>query len=100
MNWELFGLAAAAITASGFVPQIVKGYKTKHLKDLSYMMNALLLAGMSMWLVYGINKKDTAIIAANIVGVAFNLTLIIMKYYYGRNAAVADAAGKSRQPNL
>lgn len=86
MNWELFGLAAGAITVFGFVPQIVKGYRTKHLKDLSYLMNGLLGVGMGMWLIYGINKKDIAIIAANIVGVAFNITLILMKYYYSKTS--------------
>ncbi len=97
MNWQIFGLVAGVVTMAGFVPQIIKGYRTKHLKDLSYMMNALLLTGMAMWIAYGINRKDVAIVATNIVGVVFNITLIVMKYYYGRNAAVADAAGKSRQ---
>lgn len=84
MNWEIFGLAAGAITVSGFVPQIVKGYRTKHLRDLSYMMNGLLAFGMGMWLVYGLVKKDTAIIVANIAGITFNVMLILMKFYYGR----------------
>ncbi len=86
MNWELFGLAAGAITVFGFVPQIIQGYRTKHLKDLSYLMNGLLGIGMGMWLIYGINKKDIAIIAANIVGVLFNVTLILMKYYYSKTS--------------
>ncbi len=60
------GLIAGAITSFGFVPQIWKGYKTKHLKDTSYMMNFLLMTGFTMWLIYGINAKDTAIIAANV----------------------------------
>lgn len=92
MNWELFGLVAGIITVSGFVPQIVKGYRTKHLKDLSYMMNALLLLGMTMWFIYGINKRSVAIVATNLVGMAFNLTLLLMKYYYSKTAsAAADA---------
>lgn len=84
MNWELFGLAAGAITVSGFVPQIIQGYRTKHLRDLSYMMNGLLAFGMGMWLVYGLARKDAAIIVANIAGITFNVMLILMKLYYGR----------------
>lgn len=90
MNWELFGLAAGAITVSGFIPQIWKGYKTKHLKDMSYLMNALLTAGFAMWLTYGINRKDTAIIAANITGIAFNIILMAMKYHYGRTSEKSE----------
>ena len=85
MNWQLFGIAAGAITSLGFVPQIWKGYKTKHLKDMSYLMNAMLTTGFTMWLMYGINKKDVAIIAANIVGVILNITLMAMKYHYSKN---------------
>ncbi len=84
MNWDAFGLVAGTITMAGFIPQILKGYKTKHLKDLSYGMNGLLGIGMAMWLVYGINRKDIAIIAANIAGVIFNATLIAMKFHYSR----------------
>ena len=91
MNWQIFGLVAGAVTMAGFVPQIIQGYKTKHLKDLSYMMNGLLSIGMGMWLIYGISIKDVAIIAANIVGVAFNIMLMLMKYYYGKPKNNASA---------
>ncbi len=84
MNWELFGIIAGIITVSGYVPQIIKGYKTKHLTDLSYFLNILMGVGMVMWLVYGIHLKSIAIIFANILGVSLNLTLILMKYFYSR----------------
>ena len=86
MNWQLFGFVAGAVTCFGFVPQIWKGYTTKHLKDMSYLMNALLTAGFTIWLIYGINKKDVAIMAANVVSIFFNVTLIAMKYYYGKTS--------------
>lgn len=85
MNWQIWGLIAGAVTSFGFIPQIWKGYKTKHLNDMSYMMNALLTAGFTMWLIYGLNAKDIAIIAANIAGIIFNILLMVMKYYYGRH---------------
>ena len=93
MNWQLFGIVAGALTSFGFVPQIIRGWKTKHLNDLSYWMNGLLAFGMGMWLVYGINKRDVAIIAANIAGVTFNLTLMLMKFYYGKTS---EKAAKKR----
>ncbi len=90
MNWQLFGIAAAVITTSGFVPQIVKGYRTKHLKDLSYAMNSLLTIGFGMWLVYGIARDDMVIVAANITGIVLNLALIAMKFHYGRTYGEAE----------
>jgi len=32
MNWEIFGIMAGLITSSGFIPQIIKGYKTKKIR--------------------------------------------------------------------
>ncbi len=93
MNWQVWGLIAGAFTSFGFVPQIIKGYRTKHLKDMSYLMNALLTTGFCMWLAYGISQKDIAIIAANVAAIIFNLTLIAMKYYYSKTAS-AEQIGK------
>ncbi|HIG98703.1 TPA: hypothetical protein HA231_04745 [Candidatus Woesearchaeota archaeon] len=84
MNWELWGIVAGTVTSAGFVPQIIKGYRTKHLKDISYGMNILLLTGFSMWLAYGISQKSVSIISANVTGITFNLVLAAMKHHYGR----------------
>ncbi len=90
MNWEIIGFTAGILTTFGFVPQIWKGYKTKHLRDLSYLMNASLGLGMGLWLIYGISKKDVVIIAANIAGIALNIILIIMKYHYSKTTEKAE----------
>ena len=33
---ELFGLIAGAVTSMGFLPQLVRGYRTKKLEDVSW----------------------------------------------------------------
>ncbi|MBS3158757.1 SemiSWEET transporter [Candidatus Woesearchaeota archaeon] len=80
----ILGFIAAACTTFGYVPQIIKGYKTKHLKDVSLMMFVLLTFGMGLWLVYGIFRKDIVIIIANTVGVLFGAITLAMKQYYKR----------------
>lgn len=76
------GLLAGTITSSGFLPQIVRGYRTKKLDDVSYWMPLVLAIGMSLWLAYGLIINDFAIIATNIFGVACNVSLIGMKKRY------------------
>ena len=76
------GLLAGTITSSGFVPQIVRGYRTKKLDDVSYWMPLVLAIGMSIWLTYGLFINDIAIITTNIFGVACNVSLIGMKRIY------------------
>lgn len=76
------GLIAGTITSFGFIPQLVKGYRTKKLEDVSYFMPFVLAIGMLLWLIYGVFRVDFAIVAANIFGVSCNVSLILMKNYY------------------
>ena len=79
---ELIGLTAAFITSIGFLPQIIKGYKTKKLDDISYYMPAVLAIGMTLWLIYGILIHSISVISANIFSISCSISLIIMKKIY------------------
>ena len=45
MDWTILGLLAGAITSTGFIPQLVRGFRTKKLHDVSYFMPVALIAG-------------------------------------------------------
>jgi len=79
---EILGLLAGVITSIGFLPQIVRGYLTKKLDDVSIYMPIVLAIGMSLWFIYGFLLDAIAIMVANAFGVACCLTLIIMKHTY------------------
>jgi MtN3 and saliva related transmembrane protein len=82
MDWTLLGLLAGGITSTGFIPQLVRGFRTKKLNDVSYYMPMVLIIGMALWFLYGIIRKDLSIIVANFVGVSCNMLLIIFKKIY------------------
>jgi MtN3 and saliva related transmembrane protein len=85
MSFDIYiwiGFAAGAITSVGFIPQLIRGYKTKRLDDVSYWMPLVLAIGMSLWLSYGIFRNDVAIIVANMFGIVCNIFLIFMKKWY------------------
>lgn len=82
ISLELFGLLAGAITSMGFIPQLIKGYRTKKLEDISYYMPAVLAVGMTLWFIYGFLLAALAIMIANAFGIFCCLTLIIMKKKY------------------
>ncbi|MEA2055086.1 MAG: SemiSWEET transporter [Candidatus Thermoplasmatota archaeon] len=82
MDWTILGLLAGGITSAGFIPQLVRGFRTKRLNDVSYYMPLVLIVGMSLWLLYGIIREDLSIIVANFVGVSCNTLLITMKKIY------------------
>lgn len=79
---ELFGVIAGAITSMGFIPQLIKGYRTKKLDDVSYFMPIVLIIGMTMWFIYGLLQGALAVIIANMVGVGSCFALLFMKRKY------------------
>ncbi len=82
MDYKVLGLLAAALTSTGFVPQIFKALKTKHVKDLSVTMLGLTAGGTGLWATYGFFLGDLIIIYANIFTCSTVLLLIAMKFYF------------------
>lgn len=80
----VIGLAAGLITTLGYVPQVIKGYRSGKMEDISLFMPFLLMVGMGLWLIYGIILEDIPIILWNAVSVALNVVIIAMKIGYGR----------------
>lgn len=87
-GWTYLAFVAGALTSTGYIPQIIKGYRTRKLDDVSLIMPAALGFGMFLWLIYGLAREDSAIIAANVVGASFTTLLVLMKMRYSK-------AGKS-----
>ena len=81
---SILGIIAAALVTSSFIPQIVKGYRTKHLDDVSYWLMITICIGMSLWIGYGMIKNDFVIIGANISTIILNLILVVMKFRYSK----------------
>jgi len=84
MEWKIVGIIAAICTTSGFIPQIIRGLRTKRLDDVSPVMCILLIFGLSMWLSYGIHIEDMIIIVANAFGVLFSMIIITLRFKYMR----------------
>ncbi len=84
MEWKIVGIIAAICTTSGFIPQIIRGLRTKRLDDVSPVMCILLIFGLSMWLSYGIHIEDMIIIVANAFGVLFSIIIITLRFKYMR----------------
>ena len=84
MEWKIVGIIAAICTTSGFIPQIIRGIRTKRLDDVSPVMCILLIFGLSLWLTYGIHIEDMIIIVANAFGVLFSIIIITLRFKYMR----------------
>ena len=93
----IIGLAAAFCTTLSYVPQVRKAWKTQSTGDLSLKMILILSAGISLWVVYGVMRTDTVIIAANSVSLLFlaNLLFFKLKEIWGGGQAEAGQAEAS-----
>lgn len=78
----ILGTVAGILILSGWVQQIIKGYRTKSLKDLSKYLTILISAGAVLWLAYGIIVSDVFIIFTNIAAIFLMMTVLAMKKKY------------------
>jgi MtN3 and saliva related transmembrane protein len=82
MFWKLIGLAAAALTSFAFFPQVIKMYRTKSSKDISFITLLQLSLGVSLWILYGIYLRDGIIILANSITLISLLCALALHYRY------------------
>lgn len=82
---EILGLVAGVCTSGSIFPQVVTTIKKKKAGDVSIFMFIVMLTGNALWIVYGISKSDLAIICTNILALALNIIMLILKVKYKDN---------------
>ena len=82
MFWEIIGLLAALLTMFGFLPQVIKIYRTKSVRDISLPAILQFIAGIFLWLVYGIHLKNFVIILANSVTFLILIVALVLFLKY------------------
>jgi MtN3 and saliva related transmembrane protein len=78
----ILGITAGVLILSGWVEQIIKGYKTKSLKDVSKYLMVFIAGGSILWLIYGIIVVDVYIIGTNISAIFLMMIVLFMKKRY------------------
>ena len=82
----VIGIIAGILILSGWVPQIVKGYRSKKLDDVSAYLMILIFAGAVLWLIYGIALDDVYIMGVNIAAMVLTMIVLSMKLKYEKAA--------------
>lgn len=78
------GLVAGLCTTVAVVPQLLKAWRTKRVKDISPGMFFVLVSGLALWIIYGIIKNDLPIIITNGTALLLNGIMLWMLFRYGR----------------
>ena len=64
------------------LPQLIKVIKEKEAEDISILMLVVLMAGIAMWIVYGVFRDDWPIIITNSFSLLINITLTFFRIKY------------------
>ena len=75
---DLLGYAAAVLTTTAFVPQVVQTLRTRDTRAISLGMYLLFSLGVALWALYGVLLTAWPIILAN--AVTLLLALVVLGY--------------------
>jgi MtN3 and saliva related transmembrane protein len=64
---EIVGYSAVCLTTCAFLPQAIRTVRSRSTRDLSFPTFSMLSAGTLLWLIYGILRRDAAVIIANAI---------------------------------
>jgi MtN3 and saliva related transmembrane protein len=84
---EYLGIVAGIFTTFAVVPQIIRVYKLKSAREISFIFTTSMLLGIIIWLIYGIVLGLMPIIIWNSIGIVLNSWLLFVKAKYGRQKA-------------
>ena len=80
--WTIIGYIAAVLTMFGFIPQVIKMYKTKSVTDISFIALVQFSIGIFLWILYGIYLKNPIIIMANSVSLSSLVIALVLYFKY------------------
>jgi MtN3 and saliva related transmembrane protein len=78
------GFAAAVCTTGAFVPQVVLVWRQRGAPGVSTGMYLLFIAGVAMWLLYGVALHSWPMVIANSVTLLLACAILGMKLYFER----------------
>ena len=79
----LVGLAAALFTTTAFLPQVIRAWRTRSTRDLSYGTFITYAIGLAMWLIYGVMIRDVPLMLSNGTTFLLALTILGLKLRHG-----------------
>ena len=79
---ELLGFIVAGLGAISFLPQLIKIWRFRSVKDISTGMYVIYTFSVILWLIYGIIIKSEPLILAEILTLILVSTILIMKYLW------------------
>ena len=78
----MVGVVAAMLSTVALLPQVIRVWKTKSVKDISMGMFTIMTTAQVTWLTYGVLSGETPIIASNSVVLIQTMAMLRFKTKY------------------
>ena len=92
---SLIGYIAGLCTTIAFLPQVIHTLKTKDTQSISLGMYIMFVAGVILWLAYGILLRDTPLIIANLITLLLSSVILLIKVRDTLKTGKADSKTSS-----
>lgn len=79
---EIVGIVAGVLSCTTFLPQVVKTYKSKSTKDVSFVMFIIATLSTVLWLIYGILINSFSVIFTNVIVFVSSLIMLYLLLKY------------------
>lgn len=77
------GMVAGTLTTFAFLPQVIRTWKRRSAADFSFLMLAVFVSGVGLWLIYGWLMGDLPLVITNLVTFALAAAILAMKLRFG-----------------
>ena len=75
-------IIAGILTGTFMLPQLIKVIKEKKVDEISILMLAVLITGITLWIIYGVIRNDMPLIVSNTFSLCVNLVLMYYRIKY------------------
>ena len=79
---NIIGYTAALVGTTLMIPQVVKSFKTKSVKDISLFMVIAYVLNCILWTIYGFFIVSYPVIICNIIAFVISIIQLILKIKY------------------
>ena len=80
--FEVIGVVAALCSMISFLPQAIKTFRNKKVKDLSLFTHVFAAAGNLFWFIYGIGIGSFQLIVCNSISCVVTGSVVVMIILY------------------
>ena len=85
MDIDVLGYIAGLLVVLSLLPQVVKSWKTKLVRDISLWRYIIYSVGLILWVLYAVIINNGPVAVMNGVGLVLALSILFLKIRHSRN---------------